>query len=446
MNESVSEEVLDRVRPSPDERRRLNERVEELCELVGGEARRVGVEADAVLVGSTSRGTWLSGDRDIDVFIKLPPSLEREEFVELGLEVARGVANVGDYSEEAYAEHPYVRARFAEFDVDLVPCFDVEDAEEIRSAVDRTPFHDAYLDERLGGLEDEVLLLKQFMKGTGVYSAETRVRGFSGYLSELLVLIHGGFGGVLEAASGWSPGESYDPEGHGTAGDYGGPLVVVDPVDPGRNVSAALSLQRFAEFVQAAGDYLEEARREFFFPPEPRAGTGFDERGTFPLVVEVEVEEGIVEDNLFPQLRKTRDSLVRGLESTGLRVLRSGVYRDRIVMELFEEELPRAERHEGPPVWLREHAEKFLEKYGSERLFSGPWVGGDGHLVVEKRRTETGAVDALKRLLDEGKGFGRAIARRGGFEVHAGVEARDEVPDDFVSRTLPWRRGGQGPE
>jgi len=43
--------------------------------------------------------------------------------------------------------------------------------------------------------------LKQFMKGIGVYGSELRRRGFSGYLTELLVINYGSFLGVLKEAS-----------------------------------------------------------------------------------------------------------------------------------------------------------------------------------------------------------------------------------------------------
>lgn len=435
---TAEDQVLERIRPGPEERRDLRELADRLMEAAEEEAAELGVEAEAVHVGSSSRGTWLSGDRDVDVFVKLPTSMDLEEFVETGMEIARSVGDRGDEWEENYAEHPYVKARFGSFDVDVVPCFDVDSPEEIRSAVDRTPFHDGYVAQRVSGLQDDVLLLKRFMKGTGVYSAEARVQGFSGYLAELLVLIHGGFREVVDAAEVWSPGERFDPAGHGTAERFDAPLVVVDPVDPDRNVAAALSLRRLAEFVRACRDYDGSTR--FFFPPEPGPGPGFGKRSTYPCFVEVEVE-GMVDDNLYPQLRKTRDALVRELEDHGFRVNRSAVYEGGVALELFEAELPEVEKHLGPPVWVGEHADSFLEKYGEAETFAGPWIDEDGRLVVERRREFTGAAELLDDLVERRKGFGKTLARRGGFRVNAGRAAAKQLPPGFLGRDLPWRRG-----
>ena len=126
-----------------------------------------------MLAGSAARGTWLAGDHDLDIFLALPEGSD----LGLGLEVARLVS---PHHEERYAEHAYVHARIDDFDVDLVPCYLLQDATALKSAVDRTPFHTRYVASKINGLEEEVLLLKQFMKGTEVYGSELKTGGFSG--------------------------------------------------------------------------------------------------------------------------------------------------------------------------------------------------------------------------------------------------------------------------
>ena len=151
------------------------------------------------------------------------------------------------------------------FDVDLVPCYLIENAACIKSAVDRTPFHTQYLSARIAGLEDEVLLLKQFMKGIGVYGSELKVGGFSGYLAELLILRYGSFTDTLKAASSWRPGEIIDLERHSTV-RHDEPLIVIDPVDPARNVAAALTLDKMLQFAAASRCFLKNPDICFFFP------------------------------------------------------------------------------------------------------------------------------------------------------------------------------------
>ena len=132
--------VREEIDPAPEERERLSTAAAELVERCEAAVDDIGVDADALLVGSTARGTWTSGDRDIDVFVRFPADLDRERLEAYGLRVGDEVLPEGC---EEYAEHPYVTGEFRGLDVDLVPCYDVPSATEIQSAVDRTPFHTA---------------------------------------------------------------------------------------------------------------------------------------------------------------------------------------------------------------------------------------------------------------------------------------------------------------
>ena len=215
----------------------------------------------------------IHGDRDLDVFLLFDPGLSREQLEEEGLRLARHIADeLSDGYFEKYAEHPYINATIEGFDVDLVPCFRVASAAAIRSSVDRTPFHTRYIGSKIASLVDDVLLLKQFAKAGGVYGSDQMTEGFSGYLCELLILHSTGFSALLEAAAAWNPGTLIDLEAHRTK-DFSEPLVVIDPVDPGRNVSASVSLDQMYAFVELARGYLDSPSRLFFFPPAQSAYT-----------------------------------------------------------------------------------------------------------------------------------------------------------------------------
>ena len=209
-----------------------------------------------MVVGSIARNTWVKGDRDLDVFLLFPPDMPRETLEAEGLALARSIARkfTTNFCEK-YAEHPYINATIDSIDVDIVPCYNVASAAKIQSAVDRTPFHTRYITDKINGLTDDVLLLKQFAKAGGIYGSDQMTEGFSGYLCELLILHYGGFGPLLAAASEWGPHLKIDI-GHHAAKEFNEPLIVIDPVDPRRNVAAALSIDRMAEFVELARGYL----------------------------------------------------------------------------------------------------------------------------------------------------------------------------------------------
>jgi len=259
--DAVVSQVHERASPDDEERTQLQRAAATVMERAGEAVADLPVEADVLQVGSTARGTWTAGDRDVDVFVAFPPSLDREKLERYGLEVGHAVLPEGH---EEFAEHPYVVGEVDGYAVDLVPCYAVEDATSIQSAVDRTPFHTRYLAARLDdALASEVRVTKQFLKGIGVYGSDLRTRGFSGYLTELLVVEYGGFREFVEAAADWHPPVRFDPEDHGTVA-FDDPLVVVDPTDPERNVAAVCSAENVARLQHYARELLTEPRAALF--------------------------------------------------------------------------------------------------------------------------------------------------------------------------------------
>ncbi|MFC6939656.1 CCA tRNA nucleotidyltransferase [Salinirubellus sp. GCM10025818] len=423
---AVVEAVRERVTPDAAERERMREVADELQSRAERAVADLPVDADVVRVGSTARGTWLAGDRDVDLFVRFPADLPRTDLVRYGLAVGHEVLPDGH---EEYAEHPYVKGEYRGFDVDCVPCHDVESAAEIRSAVDRTPFHNAYLAERLDEpLRASVRVAKAFLKAHRAYGANLRTRGFAGYLVELLVVEHGGFTELVEAAADWSPPVRFDPAGHGTR-EFDDPLVVVDPTDPGRNVAAALSATNLARFQHYSRELLADPRASLFEPrdPDPLSAAGVREavadRATTPVAVRFEAPD-IVDDQLYPQLDRSLSGLREELDRRGFDPVRATRFADETAVLLVEcaiGDRPRIERHEGPPVGVRAHAEGFYAKYEDDPDVYGPFVE-DGRYVVERRREFRTPVALCESgtLFDVSLGPHVSGALESGYEVHAG--------------------------
>jgi tRNA nucleotidyltransferase (CCA-adding enzyme) len=421
--DAVLAAVEQRVTPDAEERTAMAEAAALLTERVESVLADLPVEADVLQVGSTARGTWLAGDRDIDLFVQFAPALDREDLEQYGLEVGRRVLPGGH---EEYAEHPYVTGEFRGFDVDLVPCFAVEDATAIQSAVDRTPFHNAYLEGRLDPqLRGDVRVFKRFLKGIGAYGSDLRTRGFSGFLTELLVLEAGGVRPLLEAVADWRPPIRFDPEAHGTA-TFEDPLVMIDPTDPERNVAAVLSAENLARLQHYARELLADPREELFVDSEPdpldaaAVRKHVTERATTPLAVVFDAPD-LVDDQLYPQLRRSLNGITTELSRRGFSVLRSATVADEravLLVELDVAELPAIERHEGPPVAAREHATGFYRKYADDESVYGPFLADDRY-VVERPREFTTA----RQLLESEAIFDVAL----GAQVETSLEAGYEV-------------------
>ncbi|MGD2141889.1 MAG: CCA tRNA nucleotidyltransferase [Candidatus Bathyarchaeota archaeon] len=437
--EEIRQRVLEKIVPGREEEDQVKGFCYKIEEELTERLRTAGYSASAEVHGSVARGTWIKGERDLDIFIALEDDHDRDDLPEV-LEVVKNY--VGEGWVEAYAEHPYISAELNGFRVEFVPCFKVDPKEGILSATDRTPLHTGFVNERLPVEKRiEVRLLKRFMKGLGVYGAEVRVRGFSGYLCELLVIALGSFEGVLEAATIWRLGEVVDPIGSADPKylrkRFSEPLIVQDPVDPRRNVASAVSEENFWEFSAASEAFFREPKMVFFFPDEQKPNVAEVSRliRSWALdLVFIEVRDGNVEvpDVLWGQLYRSERALAGALGEAGFEVVRSGVWSDEtsrhvFIFEIMSALLPGLVRRKGPPVWMAEDGRRFLDAHlTSEGPVSGPWIEGDRWWALVKRR-ENDAVRVTVGLLENGgRGIGVSpgIADRieEGYRVFLGSE------------------------
>jgi tRNA nucleotidyltransferase (CCA-adding enzyme) len=439
----LEEKVLADIRPTQGERDHVCGLAEKLLEAIAASGK-----AQGMVVGSIARHTWVRGDRDLDVFMLFDPGLSREDLESEGLGLARKIAGMfTDRYHEKYAEHPYISALIDDVEVDLVPCYAVESAARIQSAVDRTPFHTRYITDKINGLVDDVLLLKRFTKSGGIYGSDQMTEGFSGYLCELLILHYGGFHPLLKAASEWKPHTTIDLENH-TAKVFDEPLVMIDPVDPKRNVAAAVSLDRMVAFVELARGYLEEPSEHFFSPPVKHSITREElaallaERGTSLYAITFPTPP-YIEEVIVPQLKRSVIALAEHLERNGFVVHHTHytMQPDRCIFlfELLVADLPKIRTHLGPPVWNRVNAEKFREKHIVSSL-PGPYIR-NGHYEMEVFRDYTNARDLLgsDSLLQVSLGKHVRQSLSQGWKVDEGADCWHE---EFVSFIAAFFRRG----
>lgn len=422
--EKVCTSVLRNVTPKNKERAKIEALAEKLEEKVISASKRFGVEAEVRVEGSVAKDTWLSQEPDIDIFMRVPTTIPRRSLGEVCLEIARK-ATEGSKQIERFAEHPYLEAIVDDTRVNIVPCYKVERGEWL-SATDRTPFHTDYMKKHLKEqMKGEVRLLKKFMKGIGVYGAEIKVGGFSGYLCELLILNYKTFRNTLKAFSQNKKKMIIDIENYYEEREnelkllFKEPLIVVDPVDKGRNVASAVQPQRLYIFIAASRNFLKNPDIRFFYPQETVAlppkelEQKLAKRGSAIIFVTFGRVDA-VPDILWGQLYKSQRSLHRQIQLNGFNVLRGVTWSDEeninmFIFELEQRFISSVKKHLGPPIQKRKACEKFLLKHrSSPNTVSGPYIEG-GRWVVEIPRKYTDVIVMLKeRLKDGGRKMGVA--------------------------------------
>jgi len=415
--QKILKEVLQYARPKPEEKKKFMGLAKRALGIANKEAKKY--RAKAILAGSLTRDTWLPSKMEFEVFVLFPTSLSEKKLEEIGLKLGKEIVSKlkGSYRIE-YAEHPYVRCCAEGMDIDIVPCFEVKSTKELKSAVDRTPFHVKYVEKKLSPkLSDDVRLLKQFLTANGIYGADAKTEGFSGYVCELLIINYRNFLNALKAVTSWQLSEVIDIEEYYSRKDFSKlrkdfkeqVLIIIDPTDKNRNTAAAISTQNFFKFKRIAKEFLEKPTNELFFKRKMEPISEVEiiqnqlKRRTELLFVRFK-PPGIVPDILWPQLRRFADRLTSILKENEFIVLRKDVYTDEknlaaVLLEMEVSKLPFIQKRIGPKVFDADDSQRFLEKY--RHALTGPFIE-DNFWAVEVRRKFLSAREKLLDSLKEG--------------------------------------------
>ena len=441
--------VLKKITPSTKEKKQIEQIINLLKEEVRKQTTKTKIPITITLVGSTAKDTYIRNSVDIDLFLLFPATTPRETLQEKGLAIGRAIL---ENQEECFAEHPYIRGMFKGYKTELVPCYKIEDASQKLSAVDRTPLHTKYINEHLKeSQKKEVRLFKQFLKGIGCYGAEAEIEGFSGYLCEIMIVKYGTFQKVVENAARWNYGEKLALK-PGNYSDFTSPLIFIDPVDSERNVSSALSKEKFDVLQKACKDYQKHPRLSFFFPKKLKPwtiGRIKKELQTREIIAVKFPRPEIISENLYPQIRKAlraiRDLCEQHeftIQKATFTVEQKNVY---IVLFLAASTLSKTVLHTGPPVRLKKNADEFMKKWLAHPRTAKKPFEKEKRLYVEIEREYTDITTLLQdqvRQLSLGKNIDVMILRK--FKL---LNKRDLLKEDLclfwtsvLDQRMSWER------
>ena len=386
----IEKQVLEKITPNKEYRKKLSQIIEDLQNKIEKEIRKRKLPVKVELVGSMAKDTFLKDNLDIDFFLCFPTTYSKKDIAKNALEIGRTLLTD---AEESYAEHPYLRGVFRGYKTEIVPCYQIEKASQKLSAVDRTPLHTKYVKENLSDSQKaDVRLFKQFLRGIGCYGAEAEIEGFSGYLCEILVIKYASFNNLIKNAQNWKVGEKLALK-DGAHQSFNTPLTFIDPVDPERNVASALSKDKFDLFVKACKEYQKNPSIKFFFPNPVRP---------WPLnKIKKEIQKmyfvgisfakpDIIDENLYPQIRKTVRSVWDSCKRYDFNIydvtfsLNDGlVY---IIIKTDKKPLSKTMVHMGPPTTLEKNSKEFLNKWkNDDRVVKGPYQKDERYYVEIKR-------------------------------------------------------------
>ncbi len=367
------EQVLGQITPTYGElvaqKKVINELLPRIRKIEGKHVR-------VAVYGSVGRQTQLANDNDIDIFVLFPHHLTREEFEKEGLRIAK-TALTGHPCREAHSEHPYIQCEYNGFDIEIIPAYHIKDTSQKQSAVDRTPFHHAYLEKKLKPKQkQDVRLLKQFLKGINCYGADLEHEAFSGYATELLIVHYGNFPKTVSNIARWKTPIVIDLSKKWKKEQLlqmfpTDPLILIDPTDKNRNVAAAVSVQTIETLLHASKAFLKKPRMEFFFPKpvQPFSLSALRQilKKKTTIGLKFGYPTGQHPDTYWGQLKRLETKLKKQLEQYEFKVISSKAWTNEqetaILFELESGLLPSTMQRIGPPKEDEHHVKRFLEAH-----------------------------------------------------------------------------------
>ncbi|MCB9361907.1 hypothetical protein H6504_00590 [Candidatus Woesearchaeota archaeon] len=363
--QELLKEALAEVTPDVQEVQRITAKTEKVLHDLNGAL----TDAHAIVGGSIAKQSFLKHARDADIYVQF--SKGKYADANLSDELEAVLRKLGYATERVHGSRDYFQMHDEDgFLLEIIPIIEITDADEALNITDISPLHVKWV---LGHakLHDDMRLAKAFARGGRCYGAESYIHGFSGYSLEILTAFYGGFVQLVEAATKWKEQQIIDPEQHHkhvlfevNASKLLSPLVLIDPVQKGRNASASLNRVMFQRFIKHAKSFLKSPNIVHFRMDELTAS---DIKGKVVCSIEVSTQQA-KEDVAGCRILKVYEYIRDQLEKYGFTVQQSDWTFDKrqkgmLFYGIKEEELPREHIWRGPPLSRPDDVVKFKEKY-----------------------------------------------------------------------------------
>ena len=381
--------------PSKIIQKSKKEIADKVYKLVEKEIQKYSEVIELEFGGSYAKDTWLSKDADIDIFIKFKKTISEEKLENISKKI--GFESLKKYSPYVrYSQHPYVEAKVKNTKINIVPCYDVKIG-EWKSAADRSPFHTKFMKKSLTlKMKNEVRVLKTFLKSNGIYGAEIAKQGFSGYISEVLILEFGSFENLIISISKIKENQIIGK----TSKSFDTSIVVIDPIDSNRNLAAAISNENIGKFILISRALKEKPSLEFFKNKKPKISNNFWNN---LLIIKFNFKSRSP-DIIWGQIKRATSTLSTQLELEGFTVLRSKSYTDQqkevyLLFFLESTKINEIYQKKGPEFFREDSTHSFISKNlkNAELI----WVGNDRKIISLEKRKYVDAVSFMKEFLEK---------------------------------------------
>ncbi|MCK4521897.1 MAG: CCA tRNA nucleotidyltransferase [Nanoarchaeota archaeon] len=360
----------------------------------------------AVLGGSGIKGTWLKDSTDFDIYIVFDykkfkhKSDVLSDILEKNIKKHYRIARL-------HGSRDYFQIKNKGFTFELIPILNIKKAEQAVNITDVSLLHAEFVKKNKRYCND-IRLMKQFCRANKIYGAESYIKGFSGYMCEVLTIYYRGFLHLVKAVSKWKDKEIIDIKKYYKARDVlvemnksktYSPLILIDPADKERNAAAGLSFEKYTLFITACKKFLAKPSREFFkvkkFSKEDLIKKN---KSREVVVAEVKPLKG-KEDVVGAKMLKALEMINAKAIKEGFKILDKGLEWDKennayLYIIADKKHLGNFKILEGPPLKIRLHACAFKKQHKTTFIKKGK-------LFAKEKRRFIRAKDFIRNLFND---------------------------------------------
>ncbi len=368
--------VIEKVKPSQKEEEQVKEKVADFLKKLNKNLKG----AKAQVGGSFAKGTWLAKNHDVDVFALFDQEKDISDKLEKALK--KSFKKV----ERVHGSRDYFQIKEGDINFEIIPVFKIRKAEEAKNVTDVSLLHVEWVKKHLNNdLADQVRLAKQFFRAQKVYGAETFMRGFSGYVVEILIIYYGSFLEFLKHCMHWKAQMVINPEAHGTDLQKfkGSSLIIIDPVQSSRNASAAVSEEQLKKLIKACRSFVQKPVEKSFEEQKPDL-KALKKKNVLIEMVPLEGKADVVGTKMV----KAFEEIVNQVRKEGFEISeKDWMWSENgyFWMDVKKKVLERKYKHFGPPIKLKEHVESFKKAHKGSKVFEEK---GKVYVLKERRYNE----------------------------------------------------------
>lgn len=251
--------ILAKIIPTEEEKQNMLKIVKEILNKLDIK------DAVVSLGGSGAKDTWLKNSNEIDIYVRFNYNKFKDGDSEISKLLGNALRKKFKNITRLHGSRDYYQIKYKNFTIEAIPILDIKEPEQARNITDISKMHVDYVLKH-NRFSKDIRLAKAFAKANNVYGAESYISGFSGYLLELLVIHYKGFMNLIKNASKWKTKTIIGNEADVKTLNESklGSLIFLDPVQNSRNAAAALSKEKYEEFINLCKTFVKNPSDKFF--------------------------------------------------------------------------------------------------------------------------------------------------------------------------------------